>query len=58
MKKLLAGIKQCRVCEKFLSPNPIISFSSKSKIIIIGQAPGRIVHETSIPWNDRSGDNL
>ncbi|MFX8731578.1 uracil-DNA glycosylase family protein, partial [Acinetobacter baumannii] len=28
------------------------------KLIIIGQAPGRIVHTTGIPWNDQSGDNL
>lgn len=38
--------------------NPIIAASVKSKIIIIGQAPGRIVHQTNIPWNDKSGDNL
>lgn len=38
--------------------NPVIAASPKSKLIIIGQAPGRIVHNTSIPWNDKSGDNL
>ncbi|MBS1513153.1 MAG: uracil-DNA glycosylase family protein [Bacteroidetes bacterium] len=58
MKTLLSDIKSCRVCENFLTPNPIVSFSRSSKIIIIGQAPGRIVHETGIPWNDKSGDNL
>ena len=26
--------------------------------MIIGQAPGTRVHETGIPWNDRSGDRL
>jgi uracil-DNA glycosylase len=41
-----------------LGVNPIIAASSKSKIIIIGQAPGKIVHNTNIPWNDKSGDNL
>lgn len=30
----------------------------KSRLLIIGQAPGRRVHETGIPWNDPSGDNL
>ncbi len=25
---------------------------------MVGQAPGRIVHNTGIPWNDKSGDNL
>ena len=27
-------------------------------MLIIGQAPGTRVHETGIPWNDRSGDRL
>ena len=60
MRKLLSEIKDCSVCEKHLvhGAKPIISASKKSKIIIIGQAPGRIVHETEIPWNDKSGDNL
>ena len=58
MKKLLQEIKQCTVCEKYLDPNPVVSISKQSKIIVIGQAPGRIVHETGIPWNDKSGDNL
>lgn len=58
MKSILSDIKSCRVCENFLTPNPILSVSKDSMIIIIGQAPGRIVHETGIPWNDRSGDNL
>jgi uracil-DNA glycosylase len=60
IEKLLSTIKKCRECEKFLPSgvNPVIRASSKSKILVIGQAPGRIVHETSIPWNDKSGDNL
>ncbi|MCW3084086.1 MAG: uracil-DNA glycosylase [Bacteroidetes bacterium] len=57
---LLGEIKSCSVCEKYLEfgVNPIIAASTKSKIIIVGQAPGRIVHNTGIPWNDKSGDNL
>ena len=60
MNKLIKQIRDCKVCEKFLEygVNPIISASPKSRIIIIGQAPGRIVHDTGIPWNDKSGDNL
>ncbi|HTH57162.1 MAG TPA: uracil-DNA glycosylase family protein [Cyclobacteriaceae bacterium] len=58
MKKIIAEINQCRVCQKFLDPNPILSIDKQSKIIIIGQAPGRIVHESRIPWSDKSGDNL
>lgn len=60
MQQLLEQIRNCRECEKHLTlgVNPIIAASTKSKIIIIGQAPGRIVHNTNIPWNDKSGDNL
>lgn len=60
MKELLTTIKNCRTCESHLEHgvNPVVAASIDSKIIIIGQAPGRIVHATSIPWNDKSGDNL
>ena len=60
MKELLEQIRNCNICEKYLplGANPVMAASSKSKIIIIGQAPGRIVHNTNIPWNDKSGDNL
>jgi len=60
MNELLAKIRNCNVCEKHLvsGVNPIIAASNNSRLIIIGQAPGRVVHETGIPWNDKSGDNL
>lgn len=60
MEELLVQIKNCRICENYLidGVNPVVAASEKSKIIIIGQASGRIVHNTSIPWNDKSGDNL
>jgi uracil-DNA glycosylase len=29
-----------------------------AKLLIVGQAPGRRVHETGMPWNDPSGDVL
>jgi len=60
LDKLLRKIKDCKECAPHLEfgVRPIISASPQSKIIIIGQAPGRIVHNTGIPWNDKSGDNL
>ena len=27
-------------------------------LLIVGQAPGRLVHETGLPWNDPSGEVL
>lgn len=60
MDKLLHQIKQCRLCEPHLElgANPVVQASSKSRLLIIGQAPGRKVHESSIPWNDPSGNKL
>lgn len=60
MKQLLKQIRQCTACERFLlhGVRPIVAAAPKSRIIIIGQAPGRVVHETGTPWNDKSGDNL
>jgi uracil-DNA glycosylase len=60
MNDLLSEIRQCRICESSLPhvPNPILSCSPQSKLLIIGQAPGRRVHETSIPWDDPSGRQL
>ena len=31
---------------------------TSARLLIVGQAPGRRVHETGIPWNDPSGDVL
>ena len=31
---------------------------ASARLLIVGQAPGRRVHETGIPWNDPSGDVL
>jgi len=60
MENLLTEIRQCKVCLPELKDgvNPVVTAHSKSKIAIIGQAPGRIVHRTSIPWNDKSGERL
>ena len=60
MNSLISKIKDCKICLPHLSHgvNPILSASRKSKIIIIGHAPGSIVHQTGIPWDDKSGDRL
>lgn len=60
MKKLLTEIANCTVCaaELELGPRPIVAASPASKIVIIGQAPGSIVHRTGVPWDDKSGENL
>ncbi|MEQ9426823.1 MAG: uracil-DNA glycosylase family protein [Cyclobacteriaceae bacterium] len=60
MKELLNKIRACTECEKHLQlgPRPVLQASENSKLVIIGQAPGLRVHESGIPWDDKSGDNL
>ncbi len=57
---LLEEIKQCQICSDKLAHgiNPVVSFSDHSQIAIVGQAPGRKVHESGIPWDDKSGERL
>lgn len=60
MENLLKEIRSCQVCAPYLKNgvNPVLSVSQNSKIIIIGQAPGSVVHRTGVPWDDRSGERL
>lgn len=55
---LLAEIRACRVCDLPHEPRPVVRVRRDARILIAGQAPGRLVHETGLPWNDRSGDRL
>jgi uracil-DNA glycosylase len=60
MEQLLKEIKACTICKSHLpyAPNPILMASAKSKILIIGQAPGLKVQNSGIPWDDASGKEL
>ncbi|MEO9383215.1 uracil-DNA glycosylase family protein [Chromobacterium phragmitis] len=57
---LLRDIASCRECEASLprGPRPVIRASAGSRILIAGQAPGRKVHESGVPWDDASGKRL
>jgi uracil-DNA glycosylase len=60
MEQFLQEIKKCTICEGHLpcKPKPIISVHPKSKILLIGQAPGTKVQNSGIPWTDASGKEL
>lgn len=60
MNELLNQIKQCEVCKHDLPylPRPVMTASQRSKIVIIGQAPGSKVHQSGVPWQDQSGNLL
>jgi uracil-DNA glycosylase len=57
---ILEEIGACRLCAAHLphGPRPVVRASASARLLIVGQAPGRRVHETGIPWNDPSGDQL
>jgi len=57
---LLAEVRDCRHCEAHLplGPRPVLRMAPSARLLVIGQAPGTKVHDSGIPWNDRSGDQL
>ncbi len=57
---LLADIHACNICEKHLphGVRPILQIHSQARILIAGQAPGRKVHASGVPFDDASGDRL
>lgn len=60
LTEVVAAVRACRICEKHLplGPRPVLRAQASARLLIIGQAPGTRVHETGIPWNDRSGERL
>lgn len=59
LTRLLTAVRACRACAgKIPEPRPVLSAHRDAHVLIMGQAPGRKVHATGIPWNDASGDRL
>lgn len=60
VETLKQEIAACTLCKPHLTHGvrPVVQLSNVAKIAIAGQAPGRIVHETGVPFNDKSGDRL
>lgn len=58
--ELLAQVKACTLCEADLplGVRPVLQIHPKAKILIAGQAPGRKVHESGVPFDDASGVRL
>ena len=56
----LREIRGCTLCSKHLplGPRPVLQFHPSARILVAGQAPGRKVHETGVPFDDASGERL
>ena len=60
LETLLSEIGACRACAPELphEPRPVVRVCAGTRILIAGQAPGRRVHESGLPFDDPSGDRL
>jgi len=57
---LLAEIRACTLCAGVLpdGPRPVVQADARARVLIAGQAPGRRVHASGVPFDDPSGDRL
>ena len=60
LETLLAEIRACRACadEFGHEPRPVVRVGAAARLLVCGQAPGRRVHESGLPFDDPSGDRL
>lgn len=58
--QLLETARECRLCEADLPSGcrPVLRASESARLLVVGQAPGRRVHASGIPWDDPSGERL
>ncbi|MDF1810497.1 MAG: uracil-DNA glycosylase family protein [Phycisphaerales bacterium] len=58
--KVIQQARACTECEPALplGAKPLVAGTRRSRIVIIGQAPGRLTHEAGVPWEDKSGERL
>ena len=57
---LLTEVRACKICEAHLplGPRPVLQLHPAARILIAGQAPGRKVHDSGVPFDDASGNRL
>ncbi|WP_434782567.1 uracil-DNA glycosylase family protein [Ferrovum myxofaciens] len=57
---LLAEARACNICEAHLphGTRPVLQIHPQARVLIAGQAPGKRVHESGVPFDDASGDRL
>jgi uracil-DNA glycosylase len=60
LSALLTDVRACTLCAEHLpsGPRPVLQMHASARILIAGQAPGRKVHESGVPFDDASGDRL
>ena len=59
--QLLANeVRACTLCEQHLKDGirPVLQVGVGARILVAGQAPGRKVHSSGVPFDDASGERL
>ena len=57
---LLHRVRACSVCAEHLphGPRPVLQAHPSARLLIAGQAPGRKVHASGVPFVAASGERL
>jgi uracil-DNA glycosylase len=56
---LMNDMRACKICTGLpLGPRPLFTLDKAARVLIAGQAPGRITHQKGIPFDDPSGNRL
>ncbi|MFM9879339.1 MAG: uracil-DNA glycosylase family protein, partial [Burkholderiaceae bacterium] len=57
---LLTQVRACTLCAAHLplGPRPVLQAGASARLLIVGQAPGRKVHASGVPFDDASGERL
>jgi len=57
---LLKEVRHCNLCEPHLAEGvrPVLQVDARARILVAGQAPGRKVHISGVPFDDASGERL
>lgn len=57
---ILRDVRACQACAAHLplGPRPVLQLHPRARVLIAGQAPGRKVHESGVPFDDASGTRL
>jgi len=60
LNSLLVKVRACTICAAHLphGVRPVLQIHPQARVLIAGQAPGRKVHESGVPFDDSSGDRL
>ena len=57
---LVTQVRACTLCAAHLplGPRPVLQMHASARLLIVGQAPGRKVHASGVPFDDASGERL